>query len=140
LTEQEAAMLPEARLGGSLLFAVIAALLLFVLALAGSLLAFDRLREIGLRYTMAVTFISLWSLIFVVMTLLRSRGTPIAASAGLVAWIAYRLGVVFADGAIAHWPLLIDMLGESILAAGFCGYMASAVRPNAYYRRRLPTL
>jgi len=35
--------------------------------------------------------------------------------------------------------LAIDLLGEAILAAGFCGYMAGGVRPNAYYRRRLHT-
>ncbi len=42
-------------------------------------------------------------------------------------------------GALAHWPLLVDLAAEAALAAGFCGYMAGAVRPNAYYRRRLPT-
>ncbi|MBN9088650.1 MAG: hypothetical protein J0J01_17235 [Reyranella sp.] len=31
------------------------------------------------------------------------------------------------------------VLAETALAAGFCGYMAAGVRPNAYYRRRLPT-
>jgi len=60
----------------------------------------------------------------------------VVASAGLIAWIAYRFAVsVFAG---AGWPLAVDLLGEAALAAGFCGYMASGVRPNAYYRRRLP--
>ena len=31
-----------------------------------------------------------------------------------------------------------DLLGEIVLVAGFCGYMTAGVRPNAYYRRRLP--
>ena len=59
------------------------------------------------------------------------------ASAGFLAWIVYR----FAVAMLAHagWPLAIDVLGELVLAAGFCGYMAGGVRPNAYYRRRLPT-
>jgi len=32
----------------------------------------------------------------------------------------------------------VDLLGEIVLVAGFCGYKTDAVRPNAYYRRRLP--
>ena len=140
LTEQEAATLPEARLSGSLLFAVIVAACLFVVAIAGAILAFDRLREIGPRYMAAVAFIAVWSPVFVIMTLLRGRCTPAVASIGLAIWIAYRLCVVLANGPVAHWPLLIDVLGQALLAAGFCGYMASALRPNAYYRRRFPTL
>jgi Co/Zn/Cd efflux system component len=138
LSEQEAAALSEAQLRGSLLFAVVAATLLVVLALLGWTFAFDRFREIGSRYMIAVTFAGLLSATFVVMTLLRLRATPFVVSAGLVAWILYRTGVALSDGPVAHWPLLVDMLGEAVLAAGFCGYMASAVRPNAYYRRRFP--
>jgi hypothetical protein len=36
------------------------------------------------------------------------------------------------------WPLAVDLVAELAMAAAFCGYMASGVRPNAYYRRRLP--
>jgi ABC-type maltose transport system permease subunit len=140
LSEQEAAVLPEARLGGSLLLAVVAAMLLVVLAVSGWAFAFERFRAIGSRYMIAVTFVAVLSALFVVMTFLRLRVTPSAISAGLIAWIVYRTGVAIGDGAIAYWPLLVDMLGEAVLAAGFCGYMASAVRPNAYYRRRVPTL
>jgi hydrogenase-4 membrane subunit HyfE len=140
LSELEAAALPEAQLGGSLLFAVVAAMLLVALALSGWAFAFDRFREIGSRYMVAVTFAALLSALFVVMTFLRRRATPSVISAGLVAWILYRTGVALGDGLAVHWPLLVDMLGEAVLAAGFCGYMASAVRPNAYYRRRFPTL
>ena len=39
----------------------------------------------------------------------------------------------------AGWPLAVDLLGEAVMAIAFCGYMADGVRPNAYYRRRLPT-
>jgi hypothetical protein len=63
--------------------------------------------------------------------------TPVVAGAGLVVWIAYRFFVALLGQ--TGWPLAIDLLGEAILAAGFCGYMAGGVRPNAYYRRRLPT-
>lgn len=140
LSEQEAATLPEAQLGGSLLLAVVAAALLVVLALSGWAFGFDRFREIGSRYMVAVTFAAALSAVFVVMTLLRRQATPSVISAGLVAWILYRTGVTLGDGLLVHWPLLVDMLGEAILAAGFCGYMASAVRPNAYYRRRVPAL
>ena len=38
----------------------------------------------------------------------------------------------------AGWPLTVDLWAKPLLAAGFCGYMAGGVRPNAYYRRRLP--
>jgi hypothetical protein len=31
---------------------------------------------------------------------------------------------------------MVDLLGEAILAAGFCGYMLSGSHPNAYYRRK----
>jgi hypothetical protein len=137
LTAEENASLPETRLGGALLWMAIAAALLCAVALAGASFAFDRLREIGSRYMLAVTFISVWSLAFIVMTLLRVRATPVVASVALVMWIAYRLCVALLSQ--AGWPLAIDHLGEAGLAVGFCGYMASALRPNVYYRRRLPT-
>lgn len=136
MTGREAVTLSEARLGGALLWMVAAALLLCIVAIAGAVFAFHQLRELGGRYTIAVGFITAWSLAFVVMTLLRLRATPLAASAGLLAWIAYRFAVALLSQ--AGWPLAIDLFGEAVLAAGFCGYMASGVRPNAYYRRRLP--
>ena len=139
LSEEEAAALPEARLGGALLWLVVAASVVCLVALLGSMLAFDRLRELGLRYMLAVGFVTTWSLAFLAMTFLRWRGTPLVASAGLLLWIAGRAGIVISGGALSHWPLLVDLAAEAALAAGFCGYMASAVRPNAYYRRRLPT-
>ncbi len=136
MTEHELAGLPEARLGGALLWMVTAAAILCIGALIGSLVAFQALREIGGRYTVAVGFIAVWSAVFVIMTLLRLRVTPVVASLGFLAWIAYR----FAAALLSHagWPLMVDLLGEALLAAGFCGYMAGGVRPNAYYRRRLP--
>jgi hypothetical protein len=137
MTAEEAATLPAARLGGALLWMVLAALLLCSVAIAGIAFAPERLDELGGRYTIAVGFVTLWSAAFTVMTLLRLGATPMVASAGLVVWIAYRLAVaVFGH---AGWPLAVDLLGEIVLAAGFCGYMAGGVRPNAYYRRRLPT-
>jgi hypothetical protein len=136
MTEREVATLPEARLGGALLWMVAAALLLCIVGIVGAVFAFHQLREIGGRYTIAVGFATAWSLAFVVMTLLRVRVTPVVASVGLLAWIAYRFAAALLGQ--AGWPLAIDLLGEAVLAAGFCGYMASGVRPNAYYRRRLP--
>lgn len=138
LTEEEAAALPEARLGGALLWLVVAASVVCLVALMGSTLALDRLRELGLRYMLAVGFVTIWSLAFLAMTILHWRGTPLVASAGLLIWIGARVGIVLAQGALSHWPLLVDLAAEAALAAGFCGYMAGAVRPNAYYRRRLP--
>jgi len=137
------ATLPEARLGGALLWMVVAAVLLCALGLAGWVFAFDRLREIGLRYMIAVSFIIVWSAAFVVMTLLRVRATPLLVSIGFVAWVVFRFCVTyfgqggFLERLMLQWPLAIDYLGELIMAAAFCGYMAMADRPNAYYRRRL---
>jgi len=136
LTEQEQARLPETRLGGALLWMVGVAGVLLVLAIVGTLFAFQPLRQIGGRYMVAVGFVAVWSAVFIVMTLLRLRATPVVASAGFIAWIGYRLAV--AMWSQAGWPLTIDLLGEMVLAAGFCGYMAEGVRPNAYYRHRLP--
>ena len=137
MTAEEVATLPEARLGGALFWMVAAAALLCIVAIAGAIFAFHQLREIGGRYMIAVGFAAAWSLAFIALTLLRARVTPVLAGAGLVVWIAYRFFVALLGQ--AGWPLAIDLLGEAILAAGFCGYMAGGVRPNAYYRRRLPT-
>jgi hypothetical protein len=125
-------MTGEPRLGGALLGMAVAAVVLAVVGLGGLALAFDQLRAIGGRYTIAVAFVTAWSLVFLVMTAMRARATPFVASVGLLLWIAYRLCVaVIAAG----WPLVVDLLGEAILAAGFCGYMLTGALPNAYYRR-----
>jgi hypothetical protein len=131
-------MTSDERLGGALLWMVVAASVLLATGLAGFIFAFDRLRDLGGRYTIAVGFITVWSLAFIVLTLLRARATPTLASAGLVLWVTYRFAVAAGDGLVAHWPLAVDLLAELIMAASFCGYMASAPRPIAYYRRRLP--
>jgi hypothetical protein len=136
MTEQEAATRPETRLGGALLWVVLAAAVVCLVAMVGALLAFDQLRSIGIRYMIAVGFAGTWSAVFVVMTLLRLPATPVVASAGFVAWIAWRFAVSLWSQ--AGWPLAVDLWAEAVLAAGFCGYMADGVRPNAYYRRRLP--
>ena len=136
MTEQELASRPEARLGGPLLWVVLAAAVVSLVAIGGGLLAFDQLRVIGVRYMIAVGFAGAWCAVFVVMTLLRLPATPVLASAGFVAWIAWRFAVALWSG--AGWPLAVDLWAEAVLAAGFCGYMADGVRPNAYYRRRLP--
>jgi len=136
MTDQEQATLPEGRLGGALLWMVGVAAVLFVLTVAGALFGWPALRQIGGYYMIAVGFVALWSALFVVMTLLRLRATPLVASVGLVAWLAYRLAVAILSQ--AGWPLVIDLLGEALLAAGLWGYMAEGVRPNAYYRHRLP--
>ena len=136
MTEQEVVTRPEARLGGALLWVVLAAGMVCILAMGGALLAFDQLRLLGVRYMIAVGFAGIWSALFVAMTLLHLRVTPLVASTGFVAWIAWRLAVALWSQ--AGWPMAVDLLAEALLAAGFCGYMADGVRPNAYYRRRLP--
>jgi hypothetical protein len=136
MTATELATRPEAKLGGALLAIDVIAVLLCALVLVGLNLALNEFRAIGTRYGIAVAFITLWSGAFVVMTWLRLRATPVLASAGLFAWILYRLAVSVAGG--YGWPLAVDLLAELAMAASFCGYMATGVRPNAYYRRRLP--
>jgi hypothetical protein len=136
MTEPEQATRPEARLGGALLWVVLAAAVVCLVAVGGVLLAFDQLRSIGMGYMIAVGFAGIWSAVFVVMTLLRLPATPLVAGAGFAAWIAWRFAVALWSG--AGWPLAVDLWAEAVLAAGFCGYMADGVRPNAYYRRRLP--
>jgi len=123
------------KLAGALLWIVVALGLLAGVGISGFVFAFDRLREVGPKYEVAVGFITLWSVLFVGMTLLRLPSTPMVASIGLILWVAYRLAVAVLT---AGWPLVIDLLGEAALVAGFCGYMASGDAPNAYYRRRLP--
>jgi hypothetical protein len=129
-------MTGETRLSGALLAMVIAAAVLAAVGLAGLAFAFDALRAIGARYVIAVLFLTAWSVVFLVMTLMRAHATPAVASGGLVLWVAYRLCVAVLAGG---WPLVLDLLGEAILAAGFCGYMATGLQPQAYYRRRLPS-
>ncbi|MBV8188367.1 MAG: hypothetical protein JO339_14090 [Alphaproteobacteria bacterium] len=136
MTEAECGALAEARLGGALFWMVIAAATVAAAALAGAIIDPRPLAALGLRYTVAVAFVGIWSALFVVMTLLHLRATPQVVSAGLLAWIAWRLAAALLSR--AGWPLAVDLLGEALLAAGFCGYMAEGLRPNAYYRRRLP--
>jgi hypothetical protein len=125
-----------AKLTGALLAMVAAAALIAIAGSAGSVLAFDQLRAIGSPYMVAVAFVIAWSVLFLIMTLLHARATPIVASAGLLLWVAYRFCVAVASGG---WPLVVDLLAEAVLAAGFCGYMLGGEQPKAYYRGRLPT-
>src|SRR5258708_29809654 len=138
MTGQENATRAEARLGGALLWMVVTAAVICLVAVAGLVLAFDQLRAIGIRYMIAVGFMAIWSAAFVVMTLLRLPATPLVSSLAFLAWIAWR----FAASLLSHsgWPFAIDLLGEAVLGARFCGYMAGGERPNGYYRRRLPTV
>jgi len=123
------------KITGALAVMVMAAAAVAVVGLGGTALAFDQLRAIGVRYMLAVAFITAWSLVFVVMTVVRARVTPVVASGGLVLWVAYRFCVAVAAGG---WPLMVDLLGEAVLAAGFCGYMLRGEQPKAYYGGRLP--
>ena len=123
------------RLNGALLWMAVAAALLALVGLGGLAFAFDQLRALGGRYMVAVLFVTAWSVLFLAMTLARSPATPLIAVFGFGLWVAYRLYVAIVSGG---WPLVVDLLGEAVLAAGFCGYMLTGSRPNAYYRRRLP--
>ncbi|MFI5029133.1 MAG: hypothetical protein ACHQPH_00365 [Reyranellales bacterium] len=126
-------MREQPRLNGALLWMAVAAALLALVSLGGLALAFDQLRALGGRYTVAVLFVTALSVLFLALTWMRSPATPLIVTFGLALWVAYRLWVAVASGS---WPLVVDLLGEGVLAAGFCGYMLTGSRPNAYYRRR----
>ena len=124
LTEEEAATLPEARLGGALLWIVIAAFVLCLVALLGSTLAFQRLPAIGLRYAIAVGFVTIWSAGFLVLTALRWRHTPVVASAGLVLWIAKRRQKARPGAREAFSLSLVDGLNAGTVAGLFIAVAA----------------
>ncbi len=69
------------------------------------------------------------------MTLLRLPATPVVASAGFVAWIAWR----FAVGAVEPGRLAAGgrSAGRGRAGRRFLRLHGRRVRPNAYYRRRL---
>jgi hypothetical protein len=174
MTAEELVRQPEARLGGALLWMVIACAVACVVPTLGMVLAFVVLAsggvhanpanifswlngpvDSGISYMIPVAFFMVWSLLFVVMTLARVRATPAVASIGIVLWVILRFGISylgqaptaaaamhtgFADALVRIWPFAIGILAEAVLAAAFCGYMATGVRPNAYYRRRLPAV
>ena len=173
MTAEEIASRPELRLGGALLWMVIVCTIVVIVPTVGTLLAmlvvhsggghanpagvFSWLEgpyRMGWTYMVPVVFFMVWSLAFVVMTLLRLPSTPAVASAGIVVWTAMRIVLnylgqapliaeedrtTWLDALVRLWPYAVAVLAETALAAGFCGYMAAGVRPNAYYRRRLPT-
>lgn len=172
MTETEYATLPEARLAGALQWMVVGCTAAVVVPALGILAAFvvlstggvhanpgnvfswiDSPSRMGPVYMTPVAFFLAWAFVFVVMTLLRLRATPLVASVGIVTWVTLR-GLVsylgqapaiaaaeqtsWLDALVLTWPYAIAIVAEVVLAAGFCGYMATGVRPNAYYRRRLP--
>lgn len=174
MTADDLAGRPDARLGGALLWMVIACAVAFVVPTVGVLLAMivlasggihanpgsvfswlDGPYRMGAVYMVPVVFFMGWSLVFVVMTIARLRSTPAVASAGIVVWVVLRIVLNYfgqaplvaaedrttlLDALVRVWPYAVATLAEAALAAGFCGYMAAGVRPNAYYRRRLPTI
>jgi hypothetical protein len=128
-------MTSQSQLSGPLLWIVVAASLAAIVGVAGFAFAFEDVAALGLRYEIAVGFATAWSLVFLIMTAMHAPATPVVASVGLIVWIAYRLAVAIVSGG---WPLMLDLLLEAVMAAAFCGYMATGASPNAYYRRRLP--
>jgi hypothetical protein len=115
---------------------VLIAILLAFVAITGIVVSFKRLQFLNPRYQLTVSFITLWAVVFVGMTLFRLSITPLVASSGLIIWVAFRLLLATLAGS---WPLVVDLLGEAILVAGFCGYMATGNLPRAYYGRRHST-
>lgn len=109
--------------------------------------------RMGQVYMFPVVYFVAWAWLFMIMTLLRLSFTPIVMSVGLVAWVLLRAAVNWIgpspriaaaehtsllDALVLTWPYATAILAELVSVVGFCGYMATGVRPNAYYRRRLP--
>lgn len=110
-------------------------------------------RRLGPIQMMPIAYAMAWSLLFVVMTVSKRHATPLVASLGIVVWALLPAGIalsdesallsggrliVLFDALTRVWPQAVAALANLLLAAAFCGYMASGRRPNAYYRRRLP--
>ena len=175
MTESEIAELPEARLGGSLLWLVVAAAVIVLVPILGFLAMIVALMSgslhggplefligivggpvhLGMRLMVPVGFLVVWALLFLAMTALRLSATPLFAGASLVLWVALRFALAYVGDSVMDardtggslaasltflWPFLMSVLGEAAMAAAFCGYMLGGVRPNAYYRRRLPAV
>ena len=110
MTAAEIATLPEARLGGSLLWVVIGACILPILLTVpfillstlyanmkndpghATALAIAGVLHVLPRY-LPVFFLMVWAAVFAVMTWRRSARTPMVACAGLVLWVVLRLVV-----------------------------------------------
>jgi hypothetical protein len=76
MTATELATRPEAKLGGALLVIDIVAVLLCALVLVGVIVALNEFRAIGIRYGIAVAFITLWAGAFVIVTWFRLPPRP----------------------------------------------------------------
>lgn len=117
LTPDEMAHLPEARLGGSLLWIFVAAAAIatipalgFALMLAAGSIHSGPIEfptgfsagivDLGARYIIAVSLLVGGSLTFIVMTLLRLRVTPLVASVGLALWVSWRFTMVYVGQAV----------------------------------------
>jgi hypothetical protein len=172
MTPTEIAGHPESRLGGALLWMMIACTVAVVVPALGVVSAIvviatggihanprnifswlDGPYRLGKVYMIPVAFFMAWSAVFVVMTLARLKPTPIVASVGIVVWATLRIvfsylgsvpiaagaeNTTLVDALVRMWPYAVAVLAEVALVASFCGYMATGLRPNAYYRRRLP--
>ncbi|QQS12102.1 MAG: hypothetical protein IPK81_21715 [Rhodospirillales bacterium] len=166
LTPQEAATMPEARLGGALM-AMFALAIAVVVAMAVVTVFNAWLfltvgpggmgRGQGLATTLFMVptaFVTLLALVFAIMTMARARSTPTVLIGGVVVWMVLRLlftigGQVLVSqqygangGAVLFsmmWPVLVNVAADGVLAAALCGYMSDGTRPNAYFLRRVRT-
>ena len=103
---------------------------------------------VGFLYMIPTLYLMIWALMFSIMTVMRSAAAPSAASVGLAVWLGLRLAVGIAGqiwitsrynsgpGLVlqAILPIMLGIVGDTILAAGFWVYMREGVRPNGYYR------
>jgi hypothetical protein len=131
---EDGAGVADAPLGGGLLVLLVMASATALLVALGLAFAPAQLAALGQGYAAAVIFAGLWSLAFVVLTLLRWRGTPMLAAGGLAVWVFGRCVVtIVAGGILQNWPLLVDLSVEAFAAAGLAAYLVTGKRANAYF-------
>lgn len=163
MTNEELATRSEARLQGSLLLIVVCAAvlavacvisLLFALVamptmLMAGLFALRGPAALGVLYGVPSLYLMVWAVAFLILTLTRSPLAPGFAANGLVGWLGVRLvisviGQFWIAGQYSGGPafllqslvpMLLNLLGELMLVAGFWVYMRDGARPNGYYRR-----
>ena len=164
MTAEELASRPEARLEGSLLLIVLCGgalgvgavmfLLLGLIAIPAVLSGgpmsgmaartFTDPSGLAMIFMVPTLYMTIWGLVFSIMTAMRSPATPSFAAGGLVGWIGVHLlvsvttQIMIGGGGlvlVSVLPTLLGLLGELMLVAGFWIYMRDGVRPNGYYRR-----
>ncbi len=147
LTPEQIASVREARLGGALGAILAGAAGLAVVGGAVSVLG-AAVNATLIIFQIQLWIIVAWAVVFIGMTLARAESTPRVSAGLLFACVLLRSlmtvlgyartgleGATLANLLAVHVAYL---LFELALAAAFWGYMTKGIRPNLYYRQRIP--